>query len=215
MEADAEPRLDPLGLGTLVHAVLADLDLSRPDELPALVQRHAPRHLGEKGVRYILPERPFGCSAQNVPDPFFLDEPIELIRRLLASPRGAALAAAAELHRELEFLLAWPPGSKDPEGQCLQGFIDCLYRDAAGGWHVIDYKTNRVTAEELAAGGRRQYEMQMLVYGLAVERILGRPPVELTICFLRPGEEYYFTWDESARQRAVNMVEDAISAATW
>ena len=26
---------------------------------------------GEKGVRYILPERPEGCCAQNVPDPFF------------------------------------------------------------------------------------------------------------------------------------------------
>ena len=26
---------------------------------------------GEKGVRNLLPERPFGCSAQKVPDPFF------------------------------------------------------------------------------------------------------------------------------------------------
>ena len=157
---------------------MADLDLTRPDELPALAHRHAPRHLPDGGGE--------------------LDEPIELIRRLLASPRGAALAAAAELHTELEFLLAWPPGSKDPEGQCLQGFIDCIYRDAAGGWHLIDYKTNRVTAEEVAQVAVENYQMQMLVYGMAAERILGRPPVELAICFLRPGEEYYFTWDESA-----------------
>ncbi len=146
--------MDPLGLGTLVHAVLAEIDLARPDELPALVQRHALRHLADAAGG--------------------LDEPIEMIGRFLASPRGAALAAAAEMHRELEFLLAWPTGG-DPAGQCLQGFIDCLYRDAAGGWHVIDYKTNRVAAGQLAAAAA-DYEMQMLVYGMAVERILGRAP---------------------------------------
>ena len=50
----------------------------------------------------------------------------------------------------------------------------------------------------------------MLVYGMAVERILGRPPAELTLCFLRPGLEYRFPWDDSARQRAVALVEAAI-----
>ena len=101
-------------------------------------------------------------------------------------------------YRELEFLLAWPPGRNDPAGHCLQGFIDCLYRDASGGWHVIDYKTNRVAAGQLAAAAA-DYEMQMLVYGMAVERILGRPPEELTLCFLRPGLEYRFAWDAASR----------------
>jgi ATP-dependent helicase/nuclease subunit A len=188
-EAPGPPQLDPLGLGTLVHAVLANVDFTRPDDAPALVQRYALRHLPE------------GAG---------LDEATELVRRLLASPRGTAIAAAAEVHRELEFLLAWPPGGTDRDGLCLQGFIDCLYRDAAGGWRLIDYKTNRVTAAQAARVAESNYQMQMLVYGLAVERILGRPPEELTLCFLRPGVEHRFAWDDSARQRAVTMVSEAI-----
>ena len=92
----------------------------------------------------------------------------------------------------------------------MQGFIDCLYRDASGGWHVIDYKTNRVAAGQLAAAAA-DYEMQMLVYGMAVEGILGRPPEELTLCFLRPGEEYRFAWDAASRERAMALVEEAMA----
>jgi ATP-dependent exoDNAse (exonuclease V) beta subunit len=192
-------RLDPLGLGTLVHAVLADVDLSRPSDVAALVHRHAPKYLADGN----------GDSNGDNDTGQTLDEPIAWIERLLGSPRGADMAAAVEIHRELEFLLAWPPDRNDPAGPCLQGFIDCLYRDASGGWHVIDYKTNRVAAGELAdvAAG---YEMQMLVYGMAVERILGQAPKELTLCFLRPGLEYCFPWDDSARRKAVELVERAI-----
>ena len=50
----------------------------------------------------------------------------------------------------------------------------------------------------------------MLVYGLAVERILGCPPAELTLCFLRPGLEHRFTWDAAARRRAVELVDAAL-----
>src|SRR6266851_3667172 len=48
---------------------------------------HEPERTGEKGVRHLLPERPGGCFAQKVPDPFFDAEGTELEwcdRRLLA-----------------------------------------------------------------------------------------------------------------------------------
>jgi ATP-dependent helicase/nuclease subunit A len=192
-ETAGPPSLDPRGLGTLVHAVLADIDMSRPEQVAELVHRHAARHLPDEGQ--------------------LLAEPIELIERLMASPRGAAMAAAVEVHRELEFLLAWPLGCKDPESFCLQGYIDCLYRDAANRWRLIDYKTNRVEASQIAAVAA-DYEMQMLVYALAVERILGQPPAELTLCFLRPGLEHSITWNDAARQRAAQMVSAAIDQAS-
>ena len=37
-----------------------------------------------------------------------------------------------------------------------------------------------------------EYEMQMYLYALAAETILGVPPAELVLCFLRPGLEYRF-----------------------
>jgi ATP-dependent helicase/nuclease subunit A len=239
-ETPPEPPLDPKGLGTLVHAVLAEIDFARPGDVAEAVRRLAEQHLPD--------------SADG------LDEPIEMIRRFLASPRAGQLAAAAELHRELEFLLAWPPdadkaaiadraaekaaiadraadkaaiadraaekaaiadradGRRDrqsplcggePDGRYLQGYIDCLYRDTTGRWRLLDFKTNRVGPGELAEKAA-PYELQMLVYALATETILGSPPAELTLCFLRPGLEYHFSWDAAARQRAIELVNAAL-----
>jgi ATP-dependent helicase/nuclease subunit A len=186
------PAVDPLGLGTLVHAVLAEIDLGDPGDVAAAVRRHTPRH---------LPDAEDG-----------LDEPIEMIGRFVVSARAAEIAAAEEVYNELEFLLAWPPGSNQrAEGRYVQGFIDCLYRDAVGGWHLVDYKTNRVTAATLGAVVA-EYEMQMLLYALATERILGRPPAELVLSFLRPGLEHHLPWDDAARQRVVELVDRAIAS---
>jgi len=185
------PPLDPCGLGTLVHAVLADIEFGLPCDVLALVERHALRHL---------------------PDAEDLQEPVEMIRRFLDSPRAKELAAAKEVHCELEFLLAWPPDGKGPKERYLQGFIDCLYLDAAGRWHVLDYKTNRVTESTLEAAAS-EYEMQMLLYALVVQRILGRPPHELTLCFLRPGLEYHFPWNDDARRRVTEMIDRSIHKA--
>ncbi len=185
------PQIDPLGLGTLVHEVLAEIDFSRPDDVAPLVRRFGPRHLPE---------------AEEA-----LDEPVEMIGRFLESPRAARIAASGEVHRELEFLLAWPPGTREPEPRYLQGFIDCLYQDAAGRWVVLDYKTNQVdpaNVEEVAA----EYEMQMLLYGLAVEQIFEAAPAELVLAFLRPGAEHRVVWDDGARGRVVELVNQGLAA---
>ena len=131
----------------------------------------------------------------------------DMIERFVRSSRGRALAAAAELHRELEFLLPWPPEYH------LRGYIDCLYRDAGGAWRVVDYKTNNVSASECGEAAK-QYEMQLYVYALAVERSLGVAPVDVALCFLRPGVEQVFPWNDAARQRAVEMIDAAIRAAS-
>jgi ATP-dependent exoDNAse (exonuclease V) beta subunit len=196
-QGSPEPHLDPRGLGTLVHAVLEEVDFARPGDLAELVQRLADEHLPAAEGR--------------------LDEPIEMIGRFLACPRAAEIAAAAETHRELEFLLAWPPDAaarppvtaQSPGGRYLQGFIDCLYRGPSGQWRLVDYKTNRVTPDMLAATAGH-YEMQMLVYALAAETILKSPPAELVLYFLRPGVEYRFAWDAAARQQIVEMVDRAL-----
>jgi ATP-dependent helicase/nuclease subunit A len=191
-QTEAEPRLDPRGLGTLVHAVLAEIDFARGDnDVVSLVQRHAMEHLPKAG-------------------PDELKEPVELVRRFLASPRAAAMAAAKEVHAELEFLLPWPPDAPQRDGRYLQGFLDCLYRDAEGRWRVVDYKTSKQATPERLAKTAADYEMQMLVYGLAAEQILKCPPVELVLCFLRSGLEFSFAWNGEARQRVLELVNQAL-----
>ena len=190
-DTSAEPPLDARGLGTLVHAVLEEIDFVEPGDIAPRVRRLAEQHLsGDDRQR-----------EQSLA--------VEMIERFRASPRAAQFGAAKEMFRELEFLLAWPPDGSRPDGQYLQGFIDCLYRDADGGWRLIDYKTNQATAETLAARAA-PYEMQMLVYALAAETILNCPPTELVLCFLRPGLEHHFPWDASARQRAVELVNQSL-----
>ncbi|MGD0517615.1 MAG: UvrD-helicase domain-containing protein [Thermoguttaceae bacterium] len=181
-----EPVLDPLGLGTLVHAALEEIDFTNPGDFAAIIHRHAQLHLAQDDVD--------------------LDEPIDMIGRFLSSLRAAQIAAAKEVHRELEFLLAWHPDNPQSGGRYLQGFIDCLYRDPTGQWRMIDYKTNNITAKTLEQEAIK-YEMQMLVYALAAEKILKQPPVELALCFLRPGLEYHFDWNDNARKRIVEMVD--------
>lgn len=134
----------------------------------------------------------------------------QMIERFASSPRSRELASATVLHREVEFLLTWPPGQS--QGQYIQGFIDCLYQDKSGAWRIVDYKTNDVSAADIDYITSR-YEMQLYVYALATERALGTSPTELVLQLLRPGIEHIIPWNNATRTRAVKMVSDAINTA--
>jgi ATP-dependent helicase/nuclease subunit A len=180
-------------LGPLIHRVLAGIPLTGSVDVKAWVAR---------------------CTvSQNEKSEKLQADASPLVETFLKSARAAELAAAKQVHRELEFLLAWPP--EQPMSQptrYLQGFIDCSYQDPAGRWHVLDYKTNRVSAGGVAAAAAA-YEMQLGVYALAVEQILGEPPGRLSIHFLRPSLEHDFIWDAAMRERIINRVNQAIAAA--
>jgi ATP-dependent helicase/nuclease subunit A len=188
LSAESSPGADARQFGTLVHDVLAEVDLARPSSLRDLVARRARATDG------------------------YADAAIELLERFLSSPRAADMARAARLHRELEFLLRWPPEAAE-SAKFIQGFIDCIYQDAGGAWRIVDYKTNRVTAEGLAAAAA-PYEIQMLLYALAAETVLKEPPQELVLHFLRTGMEHRFEWNAGARQRLTDLVNQAIGGVS-
>jgi ATP-dependent helicase/nuclease subunit A len=138
-----------------------------------------------------------------------LSEAATMLRAFLASPRSSAMASAKQLYREIEFLLAWPPEGSDPAPVFLQGFIDNLYCDSAGAWHLVDYKTNQVAPRTLGKVAA-DYEMQMLLYALAAEMTLGVAPVELVLHFLRGGLEHAFPWDAAAKTRLRQLIDAAM-----
>jgi ATP-dependent helicase/nuclease subunit A len=183
---------DPRQLGTLVHAVLGAWDFGSAADLGKLVERFAEQH---------LPDSPGDIA-----------EAREMIERFAGSPRARQLKAANSAQAEVEFLLPWSDEANGATGIALMGFVDQLYQDASGAWRILDFKTNR-----LGAGGAQAaaaaYEMQMYVYGLAAERILRVAPAELTLHFLRTGDEVTFAWNDDARRRVVRMVDDSIRAA--
>ncbi len=189
-DAEDEPAsIDRLGLGTLVHSVLANVDLKNPRDLQGLVKLYAEK----QGVAAEVDHK----------------EALALVQRFVKSPRAGQLAQANQLLVEVEFLLGWPIDGGDDGSRYLQGYLDCLYQDASGRWHVIDYKTNRTVdgkRDELVAA----YELQMLAYGLAAEQALGEPPAELVLHFLQDASEHVFPWNDAVRRRAIELVNQSI-----
>ncbi|WP_425400811.1 UvrD-helicase domain-containing protein [Aeoliella sp.] len=192
-EADdiAVTDYDPLGFGTLAHAVLERCDLADDSTIARWCKQLAPHH-------DVLHEETVATMADD------------LVRRFAASPRASELLKAPQVHHEVEFTLTWPLSSEDPDARYLQGYLDCMYQAEDGSWRVIDYKTNQVSADGVAELVEK-YELQMLVYGLAVEQTWGTAPDELVLHFLRPGVEHVFKWDAAARRRAIDLVELALA----
>lgn len=206
--------IDPLALGSLVHDVLENLDFT--------ADRRAQLNFVRKRCEMLAPEFALSNVATTA------SEGIRIISKFLETPRAQALASAPIIEREIEFLLDWPPIIPQPNpsavtrfpepstgasSRYLQGFIDCLYQDPNNEWHLLDYKTNDISPSEVprAAG---EYEMQMYVYAMAIERSLGTSPSELVLHFLRPGVEHSFTWNDAARELALTKVNAAIAALT-
>ena len=184
--------IDPIDLGKLVHGVLAMIDFAAPGDWRSRLQLVAERQ-------------------STAIDSTEVRDAEQMIERFLGSSRAADIAAAQETFREAEFLLAWPPDRADNPEFLLSGYMDLLYRDARDRWCLLDFKTNRVSASKVATVAAN-YEMQMLVYGLAAEAILREPPGELALHFLRGGFEHRFAWDDAARRRAAELLEQAVAA---
>jgi ATP-dependent helicase/nuclease subunit A len=182
-------HLDPLGFGTLVHELLERSAFDGATNVRELCEFLAPQHL----------EAPTAAD---------IDEATRIVERFMKSGRAADIAAAQCVLQEPEFLLPWPNGGSQ---RYLHGYIDCLYQDAQGDWHLIDYKSNQVTADGVC-GLARTYEMQMFVYALACERALNKRPSEIAVCFLRPGIEHEFSWNESEMAKLSRELDRAIEA---
>lgn len=185
--------LDPLGLGTLVHAVLERVRFGQPNPIRQWCQLLAPMHMDGD-------EEEAAAEAEK------------MIESFLLSPRGRELASADCVIREIEFLLRWPLDSVD-KSRFLQGYLDCIYRDSNGSWHLLDFKTNRISDQSVAEVAVK-YRLQLAVYALAMEKYLGDRPTELVLHFLRTGKEHWFSWDDESRKKAIDLIGRAIDSAT-
>ena len=99
---------------------------------------------------------------------------------LYANSSVADALASADVERWFELPFAW-----DWDGVPVHGSIDLVYRDA-GGWHVIDFKSDRLdgtSAQEAAS----HYAVQIGLYQRALEAAVGAP-ASAGLLFLRSGE---------------------------
>jgi ATP-dependent helicase/nuclease subunit A len=189
--------LDPdqaTALGSLVHSVLERVDFANPQDWPRLL------------------DAAVTCSRDDVSE-----ETIAAARQMLLafgnSSIVADLAHARNLHREVEFAMRWPAAKDGGHAPLIRGIIDLLYEDPAGGWHVLDYKTNNFAAnandEQLLA----PYELQLGIYAHAVTQWFGAPPSELSLIALRPTvRRITLAWNPERWQRLSTRIESSLAA---
>ncbi|MGC3970749.1 MAG: 3'-5' exonuclease [Pirellulales bacterium] len=189
--------LDVRTIGVAVHDMLAKFDYRA---LGKSGERAALETLARRSLQGAIGEQE-GAVAELT----------GLAEAFLRSRRAASVAQARQVHRELEFLLAWPLDRPGDGGIYLQGFLDLVYEDAAGRWCVVDYKTHQTTRANVAVSAE-PYKLQLAVYALAVEKILGRAPDELVLAFLRTGDEYVMPWNDGARKKAIAAVNQGLKA---
>jgi ATP-dependent helicase/DNAse subunit B len=172
-----EPDSDPLARGNFVHRALERLFTRLGGPITESSLADAQRILGEVLAELgptLAPERAEGIRA------------------------GALRAIEAELRRYLEFEAAngselqnaglelrfgfadeqqgLPPLELDT-GVRVRGVIDRLDLDADGGAIVRDYKTGSSAAKYPAARWAKDRQLQVALYMLAAQRLLGRRPV--------------------------------------
>ncbi len=158
-DTGVERRGRPRGnrFGTLVHAVLAAVELDAAQPAIAATARAEGRLVG--------------ASADEI------DAAIEAAVAALAHPllRGAAESARrGECRRETPVVL---PGSG---GELIEGVVDLAFRDRRG-WTVVDFKTD---AE--IAGKKARYETQVLLYVEAIRAATGEGGAALGVITALP-----------------------------
>jgi len=76
----------------------------------------------------------------------------------------------------------------------MEGIIDLVYRFNGDIW-VADYKTDRLTSDEIA-GRTKEYQLQAQIYTEAVSQCLGIRPKGFRLIFLRTGTVVPFCREE-------------------
>ena len=115
------------------------------------------------------------------------------------------MLGAKNLYRELRFNIRLPAKyfTEDEERRLayegksvlVQGVIDCIWQDGAGDYHLVDYKTDRLTWEERknrALGEARMREahtLQLSYYALAIKEMFGKAPKSISLYSLHLGDE--------------------------
>lgn len=126
---------------------------------------------------------------------------IELFKK---SKLFSEMKEAKKLYREFRFSVKLPASlfTQNPEKKkllmdetiLLQGVIDCIIVDRFGDIHLIDYKTDRLTKEELSDRKSAEkklsekHSLQLSYYARAVREIFGKSPITLRVYSLPLGD---------------------------
>ncbi len=171
-------------VGLVVHQMLEEAALAGAEPGEAALAHLAARALAWQGL---------------MGEPRIAQTGVRLARAFWRSPVATHPGLAAG-RKEVPFVFAH-------RGFLVRGVFDLLLEEAPG-WHLVDYKTNR-----LGEGGRveavKHYRLQAAIYALAALQA-GKEPVRVSFLFLEQPDELV-THEFAASDRGA--LEEELSAA--
>jgi len=160
-DSDKAPQIPGYVLGNVVHMLLADWDCLTLEQ--GALNRYSGALLHRAGV---VGEKGFAIGRIN-----------QMLSRLRADTLFAEIENAKVRKTEVSF-------THRVDGQTIYGQIDMLYQRADGTWHIVDWKTEWVTPENVGELIER-HRPQVQAYEAAVSEIVGAVP-SASLCFLQP-----------------------------
>ena len=168
--AAGEKGLTPAQKGTALHMALQYLDYGKTgtrEEIRSEVERLV---AGE----YLTPLQGAAVSEGK-------------ILSFFSSNLGMELRMASRVEREFKFSMLvsakdYYPAAEEGEEVLLQGVVDCWFENAAGEVTVLDFKTDRVTEDTVAAKAG-DYTPQLTAYSRALESVLGKKVAKKALWF--------------------------------
>ncbi len=161
--------------GTATHAVLEHLDFAAATDAAAV------RAAVEKLVHARRLTRPLADAVD-----------VDAILWLMSTEVGGRLRRHShEVRREVPVYFAHRPtgttaAADDPMDSAMaRGRVDLLVPDEAGGWTIVDYKTDRVSGTALD-DRVAVYAEQLRLYRRAIATITGKPVSSALLVFLDP-----------------------------
>lgn len=159
--------------GTIMHSVLQHLNLAGDLSRDGILAQ-----IDDMVARRILTEEQAEAARSGI---------ISIVG-LFTNPIGRRIIDAQEIYRELPFNQRVDAGEIFPEAAgekiLVQGIIDVLFKDAAGNWILLDYKTDRDDTDEHF---QREYRRQIEYYARAVESLAKVRVAEKYLYLLRAG----------------------------
>lgn len=182
---------DSVNLGNLVHDVLERMDYQQPQSLDALLD------VCLAGIQSDAVESIRETASQR-------------LHTFVESPVFEELQSAKQQFCEIDFLLRWPVESGQDDTVTITGQIDCLIQTAGDQWKIFDYKTGRVSKQDLSHT-HDKYELQLYLYAMACQEFLGRLPESVELILLQSEAVYRVPLEltESRMQTLTNRITAA------
>lgn len=173
---DGQRPLTQAQRGTALHMAMQYLDFAKTDSLEQ-IQEEITRLVTQQ---FITPQQGEAVRPSD-------------ILSFFRSPLGLRLRRAGKVEREFKFSLLVPahqyyPQIEENEQVLLQGVVDCWFIDEDGQATVLDFKTDRVTEDTVAARAQ-EYGPQLEVYSRALSEAAGLHVARRYLWFFALGRE--------------------------